>query len=219
MGKPLDLVGDRYGRLVVLEKLPERRRKHVVWRCICDCGAFDEVTTSELRFGRHRSCGCYQKERASEANRTHGESQTRLYRIWCAMIKRCENEHTVGFENYGGRGISVCHEWRNSYTSFRDWALSHDYRDDLTLDRIDVNSGYDPDNCRWATHGEQMNNTRRNKTFEYNGERHTLREWSEITGVPYHRLRGRVSYRGWTIKQALELPKMKNQFTAWEEER
>jgi hypothetical protein len=211
VGKPLDLIGEKYGRLTVLEKLPERRNRRVVWLCRCDCGNYDQVPTGELRSGKHLSCGCYQRERASQASLTHGQTKTRLYRIWCAMIKRCENENAEGYENYGGRGISVCEEWRNDFEVFRNWALSHGYSEKLTIERNDVNGNYCPENCRWATRDEQMNNTRRTRHFEYNGEIHTLREWSEITGIPFTRLKGRLQ-RGWSIEKTLTEQKRRNQF-------
>ena len=211
MGKPLDLIGEKYGRLTVLEKLPERRNGRVVWLCKCDCGNYDKVPTSELRSGKHLSCGCYQKERASQSNITHGQSGTRLYRIWCAMIKRCENESAGGYENYGGRGISVCDTWRGSFEAFRDWSLSHGYSENLTIERNNVDGDYCPQNCRWATRNEQMNNTRRTRHFAFNGEVHTLRKWSEITGIPFTRLKGRLQ-RGWLIEKALTEGKRRNQF-------
>lgn len=211
MPRPLDLVGEKYGRLTVLEKLAERRNKSVVWRCQCDCGNFDHVTTSELRCGKHLSCGCYQREKASQKMTTHGESKTRLYRIWCAMIKRCENENAEGYENYGGRGISVCEDWRKNYTAFRDWAISNGYSEKLTLERCDVNSNYCPENCKWATRFEQMSNTRRTRFFEYDGKTHSLREWSDITGISFAVLKGRLQ-RGWNIEKTLTEPKMKNQY-------
>lgn len=211
MGKALDLVGEKYGRLTVLKKLPERKRKCVMWLCLCDCGNTDEVTTSEIRSGKHLSCGCYQKERASETNSTHRNSRTRLHRIWCAMIQRCENENHVGYGNYGGRGVRVCDEWRNSFHAFREWALCNGYSDELTIERLDVDGNYCPENCKWATRHEQMNNTRRTKYFEYNGEKRTLREWSNITGIPFTRLKGRLQ-RGWTIERALTEDRRKNQF-------
>lgn len=211
MGKPLDLIGEKYGRLTVIEKLPERKNGNVMWRCRCECGNYDTVSTGELRYGRHTSCGCYQKERASQANRSHGQSKTRLYRIWCAMIKRCENPNAEGYENYGGRGVSVCTEWRNSFETFRDWSLTHGYTEKLTIDRNDVNEGYCPENCRWADRVDQMNNTRRTRHFEYGGRVHTLREWSNITGIPFTRLKGRLQ-RGWSIEKTLTEGKRRNQF-------
>jgi hypothetical protein len=127
------------------------------------------------------------------------------------MIKRCENVNSQGYENYGGRGISVCDEWRNSYELFRDWSLSKGYSDSLTIDREDVNGDYCPENCRWVDRNTQMNNTRRTRHFEYNGETHTLREWSQITGIPFTRLKGRIQ-RGWSIERTLTTEKLKNQF-------
>jgi hypothetical protein len=211
MGRPLDLIGKRFGRLTVLEKLEERKNRQVMWRCLCDCGNTDVVSTSELRFGRHSSCGCYQKERASVANKTHGESNTRLYSIWCAMIARCENKGAESYRNYGGRGISICEEWRSDFTAFRDWSLEQGYDDTLSIDRIDTNGNYEPSNCRWATRSVQMNNTRRSKRYTYRGETKTLKEWSDSEGIEYRFLKSRLA-RGWTIEKALTEPKRRNQF-------
>lgn len=211
MGKPLNLTGERYGRLVVQEKTTIRRSGQVVWLCRCDCGKYCKATTGDLRSGRHSSCGCYQKELVSKLMSTHGESKTRLYGIWCAMIKRCENKNGQGFENYGGRGISVCPEWRNDYVAFRDWSMLNGYSDNLSIDRIDVDGDYCPENCRWSDRYTQMNNTRRTRQFEYKSEVHTLREWSDITGISFTLLKGRLQ-RGWSFEKTLTTEKQKNQF-------
>ena len=132
----------------------------------------------------------------------HGGCGTRLYIVWQSMKQRCNDPNCKSFPNYGGRGISVCPEWKDSFPAFRDWSMSHGYSDELTIDRKNVNQGYSPENCRWATMKEQANNTRRNRRVLYNGISHTVTEWSESTGIAPSCLRARLD-RGWNAEKAL----------------
>lgn len=154
-----DLTGRRFGRLTVLEKNLSNMY-HSRWDCLCDCGNTTTVYGSSLVQGKTRSCGCLIKDTMRAVHGTHLESHSRLHNIWSGMKERCFNPQSYNYKNYGGRGITVCDEWKDNYISFRDWALSHGYSPDLSIDRIDVNGVYEPDNCRWATMKEQQTNKR-----------------------------------------------------------
>jgi hypothetical protein len=138
-------------------------------------------------------------------NYKDGRKGTRLYRIYNNMLARCYNANTPNFKNYGGRGITVCREWLCDYKIFSEWALSNGYRDDLSIDRIDVNGNYEPNNCRWVTSYVQSNNTRRNNFITLNGETHTLKEWADNFGISEKTVRDRLK-RGWSIEKSLVTP-------------
>lgn len=135
---------------------------------------------------------------------THGKSDTRIYRIWVDMKNRCNSTTNHAYDRYGGRGISVCDEW-NTFEPFYEWAISTGYTDDLTIDRIDVNGDYTPSNCKWSTYIEQNNNQRSTHYLEYNGEIHSITEWSRVKGIPRTTIRNRLR-RGWPIESVLTVP-------------
>lgn len=198
---------------------PEDHPKSPLWECECSCGNVFYVTSNNLLNGNTHSCGCYKRNMCSErssARIKHGaasvsasDDQKRLFRIWVDMRRRCSNAERHEYAHYGGRGIHVCDEWDNSFIAFYEWALLNGYSSGLTIDRIDVNDGYCPQNCRWADDITQANNTTTNHMIEYNGETHTIAEWSRITGIKYSALIQRIN-ANWSIERALSEPVRSN---------
>lgn len=176
MGKFIDLEGQRFGNWTVLSRA-ENKGNASMWNCICDCGTVRAVSSANLRNGRTLSCGCNSLK--------HGKRSTRLYRIWGGMKARCYRKTHVWYKRYGGRGIVICDEWRDNFQAFYNWAMANGYRDDLSIDRIDVNGNYSPDNCKWSTEVEQKNNRSNNQTVEINGRTQTLAEWATEAGLKY----------------------------------
>jgi hypothetical protein len=199
MSKLIDLKGVRFAYLVVTERAGADKHGHVMWLCQCDCGKQKVVKGHKLLSGDYKSCGCMHHKYG------HGQSDSRLYHIWRTMKARCVDTNSHKYHAYGGRGITICDEWLNSFESFYDWAMANGYREDLSIDRIDNDDNYDPSNCRWASAKEQANNTRANRNIEYNGESHTLAEWADIKGLTKSALHHRLS-RGWSISDALSTP-------------
>lgn len=174
-----------------------------------------------LSTGKAKSCGCLRKEMSSELcktlNTTHGLSlvngkPTRLYYTWMGMRERCNNHKATNYERYGGRGIHVCNEWNDNYKAFHDWAYANGYKDNLTIDRIDVNGNYSPENCRWATPKEQARNKRNNMNVTFRGVTKTISEWAEIVSIKKQVLWRRLKV-GWDVETALTLqPKRGNSY-------
>lgn len=135
-----------------------------------------------------------------------GNTKNRLYRIWANMKSRCYNPKASRFEHYGGKGVTICPEWRNNFQAFHDWAMSHGYSDELSIDRIDVNGNYEPDNCRWERPKAQSNNLSVNRKITFNGVTRTLSEWATVTGINRGTIAARLDLRGWTVEQALTIP-------------
>ena len=185
----------KFGEWTVVERAEDRiqpKGYHMtMWHCRCSCGNERDVYANSLTTGRSTSCGCKAKETAKKTAKknftTHGQTNTRLYQIWAGMHKRCENCNASNYSDYGGRGISVCDEW-NDFVPFHDWAMANGYTEELSIDRINVDLNYTPENCRWVGSVAQANNRRSSRYYEYNGETHTISEWSKILNIPYKKL-------------------------------
>ncbi len=200
MGRFVDLTGVRFERLTVVSE-HGRQNGHVTWLCRCDCGNETVACSGDLKQRKTRSCGCLHNEMVAQITKSHEMANTRLYNIWANMKQRCSNPNASSYEDYGGRGITICDEWLDPDNFFK-WALSSGYDKKLTLDRIDVDGNYEPSNCRWVTVKKQNNNRRSNHNLTFNGETHNMQEWSEITGISRSAIKGRLN-RGWTIEEAL----------------
>ena len=182
-----DLTGNKYGLLTVVG-LSDTNTRKTYWVCQCDCGNMKTVRSDSLLCGAIKSCGCLKKAQDSvnlTKNHSHKMSGTRIYLEWQGMKGRCYNPHDPRYDRWGGRGISVCDEWRDSFESFYEWAMAHGYSDELTIDRIDNDGNYTPDNCRWASQKQQSRNRSTNINITIGNSTRTLTEWCEIFQVDY----------------------------------
>jgi hypothetical protein len=200
--------GAKFGRLIVVRQIEDRifgGKKRHFFLCRCECGSFADVCIEFL--GTHtKSCGCYKKELASVMNLRHGLYKHRLYSVWHNMKHRCQYQKDIHFKDYGGRGIRVCEEW-NDFLAFYSWACLNGYKDNLTLDRIDNDGNYEPNNCRWITMLEQSRpggkRLRKDILFiEYKGECLSSMDWSKRLGAKYNIVLQRLN-RGWDSADAI----------------
>ena len=208
-----DLTGQTFGKLTVIERADSRLdkygRKVAYWRCKCLCGKVTEVRGAELTSGHTKSCGCG----IAESSYRHGLYGTRIYSIHQHMLQRCYNPNNEHYKDYGGRGIKVCEEWHNEngVVNFYHWAMNNGYNDNLTIDRIDVDGNYCPENCRWVDYKTQNNNKRNTPYIAYNGETHTPSEWADITGISMKAIYDRIIRDKWPVEKALATPVFKSE--------
>lgn len=188
------IIGERFGRLVVVGYHHSNKYKSTWWLCKCDCGNEKIVYRGSLTSGDIISCGCYREEHKNEYGKKHGLVKTPLYSVWSGMIQRCTNTKANNYGRYGKRGIKICSEWRSNFKAFYEWAMFNGYSAGLTIDRIDTNGDYEPSNCRWVDRKTQQNNRRNNHHFTYNGVTHTIAEWSKLLNVNPETLRYRVNH-------------------------
>lgn len=201
----VDLTGRRFGRLTCLEIAGQTKNKNMLWLCQCDCGKLTIVSQGNLTYGNVKSCGCLNVDRTKEVNTKHGLTHTRLYNIWRGIRKRCFDPTVPEYQNYGGRGISVCQEWLE-FINFANWAKANGYKDGLTIERINNDGNYEPTNCRWIPLAEQARNRRNSHFVSYSGETKTLAEWSNITGINPDTISARLKRYGWPVEKALTQP-------------
>lgn len=203
-----DISGMKFGMLTAIEKIgydtDKDGKRFALWKCKCDCGGEGIFNQHRLVSNSVKSCGCL-RNRDHYTAVQHGLSRTRIYKIYNNMKIRCDNPNDQHYPNYGGRGITVCSYWRGimGFTHFYEWAMKNGYRDDLTIDRIDVNGNYEPDNCKWATTQEQQENKRTNVRYEVNGELLLMKEIVEKYNISQSTLYDRTKKLGLTMQEAV----------------
>ncbi len=215
MGKVIDLAGQRFERLEVIEFAGYTNANKAKWLCKCDCGNYKEVIGSNLRNGKTKSCGCYCHERIVERNTKHGLEGKKICHVLRNIKSRCLNKNNKYYKYYGGRGITICSEWlgENGLKKFADWAYANGYDENAeygqcTIDRIDVNGNYEPSNCRWVNLTIQANNKTSNVIIEYMGEKDTLENWCKRFNLSRSMIRHRLE-RGCEIEKLFDNPKRK----------
>ena len=196
--KHKDFTGQRFGMLFVVSEDTSKKKYPSYWICLCDCGAEKSIRSDVLKPGRQQSCGC----RAGSP--THKMSNTKIFRQWSNMIQRCENKNNPSYKNYGGRGITVCSQWKSFEKFYEDMG---DRPKNMSLDRINNSEGYSKNNCQWAESKTQNRNRRDNKIIEIDGIKRCLAEWCEIYNQPYYRVLARISSYGYSAIDALKKPK------------
>ena len=204
-----NLVGQRFGRLTVLSRA-ENISGLTAWKCQCDCGNTIIVIGNNLKRGHTKSCGCYRVDHTVSAKTIHGLSNERIYVVWEKIKGRCYDPNNPSYPRYGGRGIVMCDEWRDDPTAFVHWSLEHGYDPhakygECTLDRIDNNKGYGPENCRWASEKVQANNRRSNRLITHNGETKTLAQWRDQFGWTQSKAYYHLAKKGRSIQDLIDL--------------
>lgn len=203
-----DLTGKKFGRLTVLKRVEKLSNGHSKWLCICDCGNIRVAFDTNLKKSYEVSCGCVRREKYISEAKYKGASKDDLYKIWASMIKRCYNPKATNYPYYGGRGIRVCDDWidkKNGYFLFKGWALTHGYEEGLSIERVNYDGDYTPDNCTWIPRKEQMKNTRRTHKLTYKGRTMCLTDWAIELNMNRGTLTDRLA-RGMTVEEAFETP-------------
>ena len=212
MSKSIDITNQRFGKLVALNRSSKTKCGKWKWLCKCDCGNYKEIDIhSLLRKDKNhtatKTCGKCKKSMVGKKCYKHGMSKTRLYQCYKLMKNRCYNTNNIRYYLYGGRGIKVCDEWlgESGSSNFIEWSLNNGYNDSLTLDRIDNDKGYSPNNCRWATRKQQSNNLRTNRKLIIDGAEYTISQLADKYNIPYSILSGRIR-NNWSIEKCINTP-------------
>ena len=211
MGKRIDLTGKTINGVYVRDfaYVGGGKSQKAYWNCTCSCGNEFIAESYKLRTGYTRSCGCLRAETLRKRATTHGTTaggqKNRLYFIWKSMRMRCNCQSDKAYKNYGGRGIKVCDEW-NDYLVFKSWSLNNGYSDDLTIERININKGYSPDNCKWIPLKDQCLNKQNTIWVVYKGQRKPLKVWCGELGLKYEKITQRLKPLGWSVERAFETP-------------
>ena len=201
-----DLSGRRFGRWYVIEFAGRDQHKQPLWRCRCDCGKDGIVYGLTLKNGRSQSCGCLHNEQVAQRATKHGGSKRTEYRVWMSMKNRCLYPSNPGYKDYGGRGITICQRWLDSFEAFlADMGPRPEGSRKFSIERRDVNGNYEPGNCYWATWAQQSRNTRRNRLLTHNGITLPLTDWAAKIGVNQKALDSRLRL-GWSVGDALATP-------------
>lgn len=202
--------GEKYNRLTIVKEVdPEiQYNKGKItplrkFECLCDCGKTTVQRFSGIKGGSIKSCGCLKNENLGYYK--HGGSKEVLYRVWVNMIQRTEDQTVRAYKNYGGRGISMCAQWRGDYEVFRGWAMENGWEQGLEVDRRDNNGNYGPENCRIVTRKINCNNTRRTRIHEYNGEMLSITQIDELLGIPPKKIMQRIDKQGWSFEKAISI--------------
>jgi hypothetical protein len=198
-----DLTGLTFTRITVLSHSHVINKRHY-WNCQCSCGIKKKIRGSHLIARKILSCGCYAKDAASQAKKTHGRSGTKIYKTWTEIIARCTNPNSTIYDHYGGRGITMCDRWRYSFENFL-LDMGEIPFIGAEIDRIDNNGNYDPSNCRWVTRKQNVNNRSNTLHIEHNGITRTLMEWSEVIGIKYKTLHRRIRMQHMNIDDAFKI--------------
>lgn len=203
--KPRDITGQKFGKLTAIKldhiKSYSTSTKRY-WLCKCKCGNYSIVEQGQLTRGKTKSCGCIQKEYFKTK---HNLRNSKIYETWSNIKKRCYNARSTRYKWYGAKNIKMCDEWKNDFKTFYDWSINNGYKEPLTIDRIDVNGNYEPNNCRWVDWKQQQQNKNSNINITYKNQTKCIAEWARIFNINRATLQWRIK-QGWKIDEALTTP-------------
>ena len=199
-----NLINQKFNMLLVLEKYG-RKNNRVIWKCRCECGNITYLPTFALTGNHTKSCGCLKGDNFCHIRQNHKLTNTRLYSILIDIKKRCYNSNFKYYCNYGGRGITICDNWKNDFLAFYNWSMKNGYQENLSIDRINNDGNYEPSNCRWVDRITQGNNKRNNHFLTFNGKTLTIAQWSREIGIPEKNIDSRLRLN-WSVEKTLTTP-------------